>query len=76
MQLTCERMVYGPDALAHTPEGKTVFVAGAVAGDTVRAHVVAEEKSLVRAVADEIISPSTDRVDSPCPFAGVCGGCP
>ena len=76
MQLTCERMVYGPDALAHTPEGKTVFVAGAVAGDTVRAHVVAEEKSLVRAVADEIISPSPDRVDSPCPFAGVCGGCP
>lgn len=76
MQLTCERMVYGPDALAHTPEGKTVFVAGAVAGDTVEAHVVSEEKSLVRAVADRVVSPSPDRVDAPCPFVGVCGGCP
>ena len=76
MQLTCERMVYGPDALAHTPEGKTVFVAGAVAGDTVEARVVAEEKSLVRAVAERIVSPSPDRVEVPCPFIGVCGGCP
>ncbi|WP_342636374.1 23S rRNA (uracil(1939)-C(5))-methyltransferase RlmD [Collinsella intestinalis] len=76
MQLTIERMVYGPDGLAHTPEGKTVFVAGALAGDTVEAHVVSEEKSLVRAVADRIVEPSPERVDAPCPFVGVCGGCP
>lgn len=76
MQLTIERMVYGPDGLAHTPEGKTVFVAGALAGDTVEAHVVSEEKSLVRAVADRIVEPSPERVDTPCPFVGVCGGCP
>lgn len=76
MQLTIERMVYGPDGLAHTPEGKTVFVAGALAGDTVEAHVVSEEKSLVRAVADHIVEPSPERVDTPCPFVGVCGGCP
>lgn len=76
MQLTIERMVYGPDGLAHTPEGKTVFVAGALAGDTVEAHVVSEEKSLVRAVADRIVEPSPERIDTPCPFVGVCGGCP
>lgn len=76
MQLTIERMVYGPDGLAHTPEGKTVFVAGALAGDTVEAHVVSEEKSLVRAVADRIVEPSPERVDTPCPFVGICGGCP
>lgn len=76
MQLTIERMVYGPDGLAHTPEGKTVFVAGALAGDTVEAHVVSEEKSLVRAVADRIVEPSPERVDTPCLFVGVCGGCP
>ena len=76
MQLTIERMVYGPDGLAHTPEGKTVFVAGALAGDTVEAHVVSEENSLVRAVADRIVEPSPERVDTPCPFVGACGGCP
>ena len=76
MQLTVERMVYGPDALAHTPEGKTVFVSGAVAGDVVEARVVSDGSSFSRAVTERIVEPSPDRVDAPCPFISVCGGCP
>ena len=38
LELTIERMSYGADAIAHTADGKTVFVSGgAVPGDTVRA---------------------------------------
>ena len=76
MELTIERMAYGPDGIAHTPEGKTVFVAGGVAGDVVEARVVEEGKTLDRAVAERVISPSPDRVTAPCPLVGVCGGCP
>ena len=43
IELTCERMSYGPDAVARDDSGKTVFVEGAVAGDRVRAVVDREE---------------------------------
>lgn len=76
MKLTIERMAYGPDGLAHTPEGKAVFVAGGIAGDVVEAEVDREEASLVRAHATAILEPSPDRVEPPCPFVGICGGCP
>lgn len=76
IELTAERMTYGADAVAHDDEGKTVFVSGAVAGDTVRAKVYQEGPSFSKAVALEVLGPSADRVPSPCPYAGICGGCP
>ena len=60
MKLTIERMAYGPDGLAHTPEGKAVFVAGGIAGDVVEAEVDREEASLVRARATAILEPQPD----------------
>ena len=42
MKLTVERMTYGPDAIAHDETGKTVFISGGIAGDTVEAAVVSE----------------------------------
>ena len=76
MELTCERMTYGPDAIAHDEAGKTVFVAGAVAGDTVEATLASDGKSFSKARAERVLKPSPDRVDPPCPYAGMCGGCP
>lgn len=76
MRLTIERMAYGPDGIAHTDEGKTVFCSGAVTGDVVEAEVTSETDSLIRARATEVLEPSSMRVEAPCPFVGVCGGCP
>lgn len=76
MKLTIERMAYGPDAIARTPEGKTVFVRGGVQGDVVEATIDSEERSLIHAHVERVLEPSPDRVDAPCPFVGVCGGCP
>ena len=76
MKLTITAMTYGPDGLARTDEGKAVFVSGGLVGDTVEARVVEDGASFSRAVAEEVLEPSPDRVESPCPFAGVCGGCP
>ena len=76
IELRLERMTYGSDAVAHTEDGKTVFVAGGVAGDVVSARVVRDEQRFSRAVATEVLEPSPNRVTSPCPYASVCGGCP
>ena len=76
MQLTISAMTYGPDGLARMEDGKAVFVAGGIVGDVVEAHIVEEGASFARAVVDEVLEPSPSREQSPCPFAGVCGGCP
>ena len=76
MQLTIETMTYGPDGLAHDADGKTVFVRGGLAGDVVEAHVTEDGKKFSHAVVDEVLEPSSSRVEAPCPFVDVCGGCP
>ena len=76
MRLTVERMAYGPDAICHDADGKTVFLAGGVPGDVVEAEVVEDGKSFSRAKVKEVLEPSQVRVDAPCPYVDICGGCP
>ena len=76
MKLQIESMAYGFDAVSHDEQGKTVFVSGGVPGDVVEAHVVSDGKSFSRAVVDEVLDASPDRVIPPCPYASICGGCP
>jgi tRNA/tmRNA/rRNA uracil-C5-methylase (TrmA/RlmC/RlmD family) len=56
-------------------EGLVYFVEGALRGETVRARILKRERNLIRAVAQEIVAASTDRVKPACPHFGVCGGC-
>lgn len=76
LTLTVERMAYGADAVAHASDGKTVFVAGGVPGDVVRAHVTSDGGSFSRATVTEVLEASPDRITPACPLAGACGGCP
>lgn len=76
MKLTIDCMTYGPDGLARAEDGKAVFVSGAVTGDTVEARIVSDGASFARAEVAELLEPSPLRGDAPCPFIGVCGGCP
>ena len=55
--------------------GFTFFVKDALPGDTVRAVVTKVNKSFGYAKTVEIIQPSPDRTDAPCPLAKKCGGC-
>jgi len=71
MKLTIESMTYGAEGLAHADNGKAVFVQGAVAGDTVEAEVVQDGKSFMRARTTEILEPSPDRIQPPCPFVSI-----
>ncbi len=76
MKLKIERMGYSPDGVAHAEDGRAVFVAGAVAGDTVEAVIDAEAKNYLKAHVETVLEASPDRVLPECPYASVCGGCP
>ena len=76
IRLEVERMGYSPDGIAHAEDGRAVFVAGAVPGDTVEAVVDSEAKSYLKAHVSNVLEPSADRVLPECPYASVCGGCP
>ncbi|SDH32351.1 tRNA/tmRNA/rRNA uracil-C5-methylase, TrmA/RlmC/RlmD family [Sinosporangium album] len=54
-----------------------VFVRHALPGERVVAEITEETSRFLRADAVEILAPSPDRVEAPCPFAGPgrCGGC-
>ncbi len=55
--------------------GYVIFVAGGVPGDVVRAKVFKRKRDYAEAKVVEIMSASPHRVDPPCRYFGVCGGC-
>ena len=55
--------------------GKVTFVPFTVPGDLVKARIVEEKSRFARARLEEVLEPSPDRVEPPCPYFGNCGGC-
>ena len=56
-------------------DGYIWFVKDAVIGDVVRARAMKMKKNYGFARLMEVLTPSPDRVDPPCPVARPCGGC-
>ena len=75
-RLRIERLSYSADSIAHLENGKVCFVAGGCPGDLVEAHINQEKKGFAKATVTQVLDPGEARVKSPCPYAGVCGGCP
>ena len=65
LELEVKRLAYGPDAIARAANGKTVFVAGAVPGDIVRARVTETGRAFDRAETVKVVKASPDRVRPP-----------
>lgn len=63
------------DAVVETARG-LVFAPGGVPGDRVRVDDVRKDGKILRARRLVVIEPSPQRVESPCPHADRCGGCP
>lgn len=76
MKLTIEKLSFGPGAIAHSEDGRTIFVAGGVPGDTVEASVYEEKKHVAFASIDTVLEKGPHHVNAPCPYVGRCGGCP
>ena len=76
LELTPTAMAAGGAALARDPDGRVVFVEGALPGERVAARVTEARRDYARAVAVRILEPSPDRVEPPCAaLAAGCGGC-
>lgn len=74
--MRAERLVAGGQALARAADGRVVFVGGALPGERVRVVVSTTKRDFVRADVVEVLAPSPDRVEPPCPnLARGCGGC-
>jgi 23S rRNA (uracil1939-C5)-methyltransferase len=74
LEVEVERILPGGMGLAHAG-GKTVFVSLAAPGDRVRVRIDRQQGELLFASIVEIITPSQERVEPPCPYFGRCGGC-
>lgn len=56
-------------------QGKAVFVPLTVPGDRVDCRVVKSKRRFIEAELCEVVIPSSQRREPPCPFFGRCGGC-
>lgn len=75
MTLTPTTMAHGGEAIAHAPDGRVVFVTGAIPGDTARVQLTKVKKNWARGEALSLEQPSPDRVDPVCPAAAAGAGC-
>ena len=61
--------------VARREDGKAVFVAGALPGETVLAEPTARSRRFDEARTLEVLEASPERVEPRCPHFGTCGGC-
>ena len=77
--LTIESMDLEAQGVAHRPDGKVVFVDGALPFEVVRANVHRKKDNWEKASLLEVLQESSQRVTPGCPHfglhAGACGGC-
>ena len=76
IELTLDAIAHGGEAIGRHG-GKAIFVPYAIPGERVRVEIVEEKERWARTRLLEVVQPSPDRVEPPCPYFGPerCGGC-
>jgi 23S rRNA (uracil1939-C5)-methyltransferase len=74
IDLRIDSLAYGGNGVGRI-DGFVVFVRGGLPGDRVLARVTKTKRGFAEAVAESVVEPSAERVEAPCPYFGVCGGC-
>lgn len=78
-QLYVESLDLEAHGIAHRPDGKVVFIDGALPFERVSAQVHTQKSSFARATVSTIHRASSQRVEPACPHFGLhigsCGGC-
>jgi len=72
--ITIDNIGVNGEGIGHW-DGYTLFIDNALPGEVVKAKVTQCKKTYGRADLVEIITPSPDRIEPPCPLADRCGGC-
>jgi 23S rRNA (uracil1939-C5)-methyltransferase len=74
LDLNISDITFGGMGLAKI-DGFAVFVDKAIPLDTVTARIIKRKKRYALAVVDALIEPSPFRIQPPCKYSGLCGGC-
>lgn len=75
LELEIERHTADGQGIAHLPDGRVCFVAGALAGEVCRVRLMKLGKTVAWGRVEERLSTSAERVESDCPYYPKCGGC-
>jgi len=71
---TAEKILPGGETLVRVDE-ESVLVANAVPGDVLKLALLGKRRGIQRGEVIEVVQPSGQRVNPPCPVAAECGGC-
>ncbi|MFH1674867.1 MAG: 23S rRNA (uracil(1939)-C(5))-methyltransferase RlmD [Pseudomonadota bacterium] len=74
LELAIEKVIFGGQGLARV-DGFAVFVENTIPGDRVQAQIFKKKKRFAEARLVQVIEPSHDRIQAPCRYSGICGGC-
>jgi tRNA/tmRNA/rRNA uracil-C5-methylase (TrmA/RlmC/RlmD family) len=74
VEVSIERILPGGAGMAHA-DGLTIFVGLAAPGDRLRVQINQTRGKAAFASILEVIEPSPQRIEPPCPYFGRCGGC-
>ncbi|MEP9413737.1 TRAM domain-containing protein [Gordonia sp. VNQ95] len=75
LTLAVQRPANGGTAIAHAPDGRVVFVRGAIPGETVTASIIGEKPGFLSAEVCDVLDPSPYRIENRCPAAVHGAGC-
>jgi 23S rRNA (uracil1939-C5)-methyltransferase len=75
IEVTIEKVIFGGDGLARTPQGFVIFVPFAAEGDQLRVKIIDRKAHHARGEIVEIVQPGRDRETAPCSYYARCGGC-
>lgn len=70
-----EKFVYGGDCLGRLDDGRAIFVPFALPGETAEVEITESKERFARGALINLVETSPDRVEAPCPYFTVCGGC-
>jgi 23S rRNA (uracil1939-C5)-methyltransferase len=74
LTLTIDDLAFGGEGVGRA-DGYVVFVPGGIPGDRVRVRLTESRSRYGRGAIEAVETPSSDRVEAPCPYVGRCGGC-
>ena len=76
VEVTVTGVAAGGDGVGRLPDGRVVFVRGAIPGDRVDVDVFEDKGRFARATPLEVLTGGPGRIEPPCPHQDEgCGGC-
>lgn len=75
IQLHITSLTSDGDGVARTDDGVVVFIPHTAVGDVITARILKVKKNAAFAKAEQIVTPSSDRIEPDCPVSRQCGGC-